>query len=147
MARSLSKSVSKLLGSVGNKTVVDSVDKFILHNKYFLWGVLAFSLLNLLFMISGADYVSVVAFLLVGFVTSFFSKNMVVILTVSIVVANVLRFGARSVSEGMAEQEEEEKEKEEEGMEGEENEDKEEEKEEKKESFQEDNYKNQKKNK
>jgi hypothetical protein len=142
MARSLSKSVSKMLGSVGNKTVVDSVDKFILHNKYFLWGVLAFSLLNLLFMISGADYVSVVAFLLVGFVTSFFSKNMVVILTVSIVVANVLRFGARSVSEGMAEKEEEEKE--EEGMEGEENEDKEEEKEEKKESFQEDNYKNKK---
>jgi hypothetical protein len=131
-----------MLGSVGNKTVVDSVDKFILHNKYFLWGVLAFSLLNLLFMISGADYVSVVAFLLVGFVTSFFSKNMVVILTVSIVVANVLRFGARSVSEGMAEKEEEEKE--EEGMEGEENEDKEEEKEEKKESFQEDNYKNKK---
>ena len=139
MARSLSKSVSQLLGPVGNKTIISSVDKFILYNKYFLWGVLAFSLLNLLYMISGADYVSVIAFLLVGFVTSFFSKNMVVILTVSIVVANVLRFGARSVSEGMAEQEEEEKEEGEEGMEGEENEENEENEEEEKETFKEGN--------
>jgi len=101
MAPSIAKSVNKVLGSAGKKTFVGSLDKFILYNKFFLWGVLAFSLLNLLYMVSGRDYFSVVVFLLVGFLTSFFSKNMVVILLVATVVANIVRFGARNVSEGM----------------------------------------------
>jgi flagellar biosynthesis/type III secretory pathway M-ring protein FliF/YscJ len=82
-------------------------------------------------MAIGRDYMSIVAFVLVGFVTSFFSKNMVVILLVAIVVGNVVRFGARSLREGMkegAQDEEEEKEGEEEDKEG--LEDEEEEKEE-----------------
>jgi hypothetical protein len=131
MALSLSKTVSKTLGSFGKKSIVGSTDKFILSNKYFLWVVLAFALLNLLYMAIGRDYMSIVAFVLVGFLTSFFSKNMVVILLVAIVVGNVVRFGARSLREGMkegAQEEEEEKEVEEEDKEG--LEDEEEEKEE-----------------
>ena len=128
MAPSLSKTVSKALGSFSKKSTVGSgpTDKFILSNKYFLWVVLAFALLNLLYMAIGRDYMSIVAFVLVGFLTSFFSKNMVVILLVAIVVGNVVRFGARSLREGMregAEGEEEEKEKE--GMEDEEEKEKE----------------------
>ena len=101
MAPSIQKTVNQLFGSVGKKTIIGSLDTFILYNKFFLWGILAFSLLNLLYMIAGGDYYSVVVFLLVGFLTSFFSKNMVVILLVATVVANVIRFGARNVSEGM----------------------------------------------
>ena len=128
MAPSLSKTVSKALGSFSKKSTVGSgpTDKFILSNKYFLWVVLAFALLNLLYMAIGGDYMSIIAFVLVGFLTSFFSKNMVVILLVAIVVGNVVRFGARSLQEGMkdgAEGEEEEKEKE--GMEDEEEKEKE----------------------
>lgn len=129
MALSLSKAVSKAIKPIGNKTLVKSVDQFILYNKYFLWVVLAFSLLNLLYMVVGRDYVSVIAFVLVGFLTSFFSKNMVVILLVAIVASNVIRFGARSLSEGMEGKEEEE----EENFEDEQAEDDDEEKKEKKE--------------
>ena len=135
MAPSLSKTVSKALGSFGKKSVVGPTDKFILSNKYFLWAVLAFALLNLLYMAIGGDYMSIVAFVLVGFLTSFFSKNMVVILLVAIVVGNVVRFGARSLREGMKEGEdgeeeekegmEDEEEKEKEGMEDEEEKEKE----------------------
>jgi chromate transport protein ChrA len=128
MAPSLSKTVSKALGSFGKKSTVGSgpTDKFILSNKYFLWVVLAFALLNLLYMAIGRDYMSIVAFVLVGFLTSFFSKNMVVILLVAIVVGNVVRFGARSLREGMSEGAEgEEEEKEKEGMEDEEEKEKE----------------------
>jgi len=121
MALSLSKTVSKALGSVGKRSIVGPTDKFILSNKYFLWVVLAFALLNLLYMAIGGDYMSIIAFVLVGFLTSFFSKNMVVILLVAIVVGNVVRFGARSLQEGMKDGEEgEEEEKEKEGMEDEE---------------------------
>jgi hypothetical protein len=130
MALSLSKAVSKAIKPIGNKTLVKSVDQFILYNKYFLWVVLAFSLLNLLYMVVGRDYVSVIAFVLVGFLTSFFSKNMVVILLVAIVASNVIRFGARSLSEGMEGKEEED---EEENFEDEQAEDDDEEKKEKKE--------------
>jgi Sec-independent protein translocase protein TatA len=133
MALSLSKTVSKALGSVGKRSIVGPTDKFILSNKYFLWVVLAFALLNLLYMAIGGDYMSIIAFVLVGFLTSFFSKNMVVILLVAIVVGNVVRFGARSLQEGMkegADGEEEEKEgmedeEEKEGMEDEEEKEKE----------------------
>jgi hypothetical protein len=103
MALSLSKTITKTLGSLGKKSLVSTPEKLILSNKYFLWLVLAFSLLNLLYMAVGGDYMSIVAFLLVGFLTSFFSKNMVVILLVAIVVGNVVRFGARSLHEGMKE--------------------------------------------
>ncbi len=126
MALSLSKTVSKALGSVGKRSIVGPTDKFILSNKYFLWVVLAFALLNLLYMAIGGDYMSIIAFVLVGFLTSFFSKNMVVILLVAIVVGNVVRFGARSLQEGMKDGEEgEEEEKEKEGMEDEEEKEKE----------------------
>ena len=142
MALSLAKTVSKAIKPFGNNTLVKSVDQFILYNKYFLWAVLAFSLLNLLYMVVGRDYVSVVAFLLVGFLTSFFSKNMVVILLVAIVASNVIRYGARSLNEGMegqepeieeGEEEKEEEEKTEESFEDEE--ESEEKKEEKKEGL------------
>ena len=123
MAPSLSKTISKSLGSLGKKTLVSSPDKLILSNKYFLWAVLAFALLNLLYMAVDRDYLSIVVFVFVGFLTSFFSKNMVVILLVAIVVGNVIRFGARSLREGMQEgAEDEEEEKEKEGLEEEEKE-------------------------
>ena len=49
-------------------------------------------------------------FLLVGFLTSFFSKNMTVILVIAIVATNVLQFGSGvRASEGFAEGNEDEK--------------------------------------
>ena len=59
------------------------------------------------------DHMSVVIMVIVGLLTSFFSKNMVVIMCIALVVTNLLKYGTRLRSEGfktMAGEEDEEKE-------------------------------------
>jgi hypothetical protein len=80
----------------------------LLHNKVFLYVVFALSLANLLIWIVGGDIVNVIIFLLVGFLTAFFSKNMIVILLFALVVSNVIKFGIHVGKEGFSEGVEEE---------------------------------------
>ena len=52
---------------------------------------------------------SIAIFVLVGFMTTFFSKNMIVVLCIALVVTHILKFGIRTViSEGFEEEEEDE---------------------------------------
>jgi hypothetical protein len=87
----LSKSVSGITTSNG-----------ILHNKVLLYVVFVFSLLNLFLFANTGNYFSIVVFLLIGFLTSFFSKNMLVILLLSLILTNILKYGS-SLSEGFEE--------------------------------------------
>ena len=87
----LSKSVSGITTSNG-----------MLHNKVLLYVVFIFSLLNLFLFANTGNYTSVVVFLLIGFLTSFFSKNMLVILLLSLILTNILKYGS-SLSEGFEE--------------------------------------------
>jgi len=96
----------------------------LLHNCYVMYFVLFLAVSDLLVLSVGREYVFILIFLLVGYLTSFFSKNMMVILVVAIVATNVLRSGSRiSVSEGL-ENAEEEDEKPVEGLENAEEEEK-----------------------
>jgi hypothetical protein len=62
------------------------------------------ALANLLYLAVGGNMAFAAVFLLVGFLTSFFSKNMTVILVIAIVATNVLQFGSSiRTSEGFAE--------------------------------------------
>ena len=65
----------------------------ILHNRYVLYFVLFLALSDLLFLAMGSEFISVAVFILSGFVTTFFSRNMMVIMCVAMVVTNILKYG------------------------------------------------------
>lgn len=100
----LSKNLPKKLLGLGNMNAI-------LHNRTFLYIVFAFSLLNLYVFTVNREFIFITFFILFGFLTSFFSKNMVVILLLSAVLANTIKYGS-NLYEGL-ENEEDEEEKEE----------------------------------
>ena len=65
----------------------------ILHNRYVLYFVLFLALSDLLFLAMGSEFISVAVFSLSGFVTTFFSRNMMVVMCVAMVVTNILKYG------------------------------------------------------
>jgi hypothetical protein len=100
----LSKNVPKKLLGLGNMNAI-------LHNRTFLYIVFAFSLLNLYVFTVNREFVFITFFILFGFLTSFFSKNMVVILLLSAVLTNTIKYGS-NLYEGMENEEDDQEEKE-----------------------------------
>lgn len=82
------------LGNVGN----------VLHNQYVLYFFVLMAVVDLMFFASSGDIRSLVTLMIVGFLTSFFSKNMIVILFTALVITHILKYGT-NVSEGMENQE------------------------------------------
>ena len=72
-------------------------------NKYVLYVVLFIAITNVVGYLASQDYDSLVFFVITGFLTSYFSDNMTVILLAALVVSNVFLASrkARSVREGM----------------------------------------------
>jgi hypothetical protein len=62
------------------------------------------AVVDLMFFASSGDIRSLVTLMIVGFLTSFFSKNMIVILFTALVITHILKYGT-NVSEGMENQE------------------------------------------
>lgn len=58
--------------------------KSLLHNRVVLYVIVLLSILNVLFLANKKDYNSVMLFIIVGFLTSLFNKNMIVILLVAL---------------------------------------------------------------
>jgi flagellar biosynthesis GTPase FlhF len=84
--------------------------KSILHNKYILYFIFFIALGDLLILGYNNDYYSVAIFILIGFLTSFFSKNMIVIMIMAIAFTNIiLIYGVDRRIEGMTSEETEEK--------------------------------------
>ena len=104
-----------------------------LNNKWILYAVLFISIVDLFNFFSKGDTTAIMIFVVAGFLTTYFSKNMLVILVIALAITHIVRFGNASI-EGMEgeEEEEEEEDKVDEGMageaEGEAKEDKDEEK-------------------
>jgi hypothetical protein len=73
----------------------------ILHNKYVLYLIFIIALGNLLTLVYTYDYYSASIFVLIGFLTSFFSKNMIVILFIAIAFTNIIKYGAKAGIEGI----------------------------------------------
>jgi len=65
----------------------------ILHNKYLLYLIFAAACINLFYFASINDGASITIFFLVGFTTSFFSKNMIVILCIALAITHILKKG------------------------------------------------------
>lgn len=87
-------------------------DKFktVLSNRGLLYILFALSIGNLFYLGSENDIMTIAIFILTGFLTSFFSKNMVVILSIALVVSSIIRYGVSvsseeegfSISEGLS---------------------------------------------
>jgi len=78
----------------------------ILHNRYLLYAVFIIALVDFLYLGSIRDMTSVFVFVLIGLLVSFFNKNMIVVLSSAMIVANVLKYGGinqRLVVEGFEE--------------------------------------------
>lgn len=97
-----------------------------LHNRFFLYFIFLIALFDFLYLGYTNDFDTLSIFILVGLLTAFFSKNMIVILSTTVIVANVLKWSGYNDSfnkEGLTNKEDEEEGEEE----GEDEEDEEEE--------------------
>ena len=65
----------------------------ILNNVFLLYLVLFISISDLLYMASNGAYVNVGVFVLAGYITSMFSKNMMVIMLVALAITNIYALG------------------------------------------------------
>lgn len=92
---------TKNLGKMTSQFFRPQDTKSILHNKYLLWAIFILSLGNLYYKMASGNLVFLVRFILIGFVASFFSRNMLVILFLALAFTNLLEHGMRNISEGM----------------------------------------------
>jgi len=87
----------------------------VLQNQLVLYLFLFMTLTQIVLFVSNNDTMGIVLMCMVGFLTSFFSKNMIVILCVALTATNVLKRGMKQIGyEGFEDKEESEEETEEE---------------------------------
>ena len=67
--------------------------RHLLNNRIVLIFIFALTLMNIVQLATQEDYFSVSILVLVGFLTSFFSKNMIVIMCIGMAVSNILKYG------------------------------------------------------
>lgn len=123
LTSTIRKTASKV-ASIAEKMVPSGSSASMLNNKWILYAMLFISVVDLFNFYSMGDMTALAIFIVAGFLTSYFSKNMLVILVIAIAVAHIARYGSASLEgmEGEEEEEEEdvESEPEEEGLETEE---------------------------
>jgi len=93
----------------------------LLHNRYFLYFIFLLALLDFLYLGYIEDIESVSVFILIGILTAFFNKNMIVVLLSALIVTNVLKYTGieKALTEGLENPNEEDNEEDEEEDEGE----------------------------
>jgi len=106
------------------KCTSDSNVKSVLNNRVLLYVLSLLVFLDLIYLANSRSFNTIIIFILVGFLTSFFCKNMIVIMVVALFIAHILK--NPSSFEGAANMDEEEEEDEDENYENKEKEEKEE---------------------
>lgn len=89
----------------------------LLTNKWALYIILILGIFDIFNFYQNGQMMSLYVFLFVGILTSFFSKNMIVVIVTSIAISHIFTYGEKMTEGFNAEEEEEETEKE--GLEGE----------------------------
>jgi len=87
-----------------SKNAILSNMYLILNSRIILYFILILSIANLFYLVTSLNYMLVSIFILVGFITSFFSKNMIVILCIALTITNILQFGDKAALEGFGEE-------------------------------------------
>lgn len=88
------------------KQLGGSIEKSILYNRAVLYFIFFLTLGYLFFLIIQTDYYTFAIFILIGFLTSFFSKNMIVILSLALSVSFIFKYGTKIRPEGFEEEKE-----------------------------------------
>lgn len=96
------KSKFSLKKFIVKNPILMNMDK-ILYNRAILYIIFIISLFQLFMFASMRDHYSTAIFVLVGFLTSFFSKNMIVILTIALAVSAIMKYGTGVRHEGFEE--------------------------------------------
>jgi hypothetical protein len=74
----------------------------ILHNRIVLYFIFILAFFNMIYFLITNDISSFIVLILVGFLTSFFSKNMIVILVIALAISHISKYGVSSYNiEGM----------------------------------------------
>ena len=66
--------------------------KSLLQNRFVLYIIAFLAIIDILYLANGKDFNSVIVFVIVGFLTSFFSKNMIVVLLVAIIATHAIKY-------------------------------------------------------
>jgi len=74
-----------------------------LHNRYLLYILCILAIVNIVLLGNKRDYNSIIIFVVVAFLTSFFNKNMIVILSVGLLAVYALNY-KKSYKEGVENQ-------------------------------------------
>lgn len=114
------KSMKNFMKGIRIPNVVSYLPKSLLHNRWVLYALCIIALVNVVMYANVKDFNSVATLLIIGFLVSFFSKNMIIILAVSIFATYALNFvssssfteGAKNMKEGIDEKNDEEDKKE-----------------------------------
>ena len=69
----------------------------ILYNRFVLYFFVFISLIEILFLMNTNDLPSLVIFIVVGLLISFFNKNMIVILCLALSITNLIKYGISGV--------------------------------------------------
>ena len=76
----------------GNNKLADRF-KSLMYNRWILYFIFALSFGNIVYLGSSGDFGNITIFALIGFLTTFFSKNMVVILSIALVFSSIIKYG------------------------------------------------------
>lgn len=101
--------------------MVPSASGKILYNKWILYFIFVVGIYDVVHFYQRGNIMAVAIFFIVGFLTSFFSKNMIVVIVSAIAVSHIVAYGNK-MTEGLDEKEglDEEEEEKKEGMDDEE---------------------------
>lgn len=80
----------------------------ILQNRLVLYFLLFIAIVDLFYSLQTSDFTAIFIFLIVGFVTSMFSRNMITVLSIALAGSHLIRFGTK-ISEGLENKDEENK--------------------------------------
>lgn len=75
-------------------------NKNILHNKYLLYVIFFISMGNFFIELMKGDMYFVAVYILIGVLTTFFNKNMIVVLSLAAIFTNILKYGRATTYEG-----------------------------------------------
>lgn len=89
------------MSKFGNKLVAMLPGKGLLHNRVVLYALCIIALVQIVMYGNSRDFNSVITFTIIGFLVSFFSKNMIIVLGAAILITYVLNcIPSRKISEG-----------------------------------------------
>ena len=101
--------VSSIMKNLKNNRMLDAKNNAIIHNRFILYYIFFIALADLYYLTVAGDFFSVSIFILIGFLTSFFSKNMMIIFFIALTVTNILKYGTKiRHSEGFEQKSDEE---------------------------------------